>query len=86
VKTNIPFHQQIVTHTEFIYGQFDTTFVENRFAMQHADREELLKAAAIAATMVADKSLRNSVNTLAQRQGPSRNGWKMAGRREAMAR
>jgi acetyl-CoA carboxylase biotin carboxylase subunit len=86
VKTNIPFHQQIVTHTEFIYGQFDTTFVENRFAMQHGDREELLKAAAIAATMVADKRLQNRVNTLAHRQGPSGNGWKMAGRWEAVGR
>jgi acetyl-CoA carboxylase biotin carboxylase subunit len=86
VKTNIPFHQQIVNHTEFIYGQFDTTFVENRFAMQHADREELLKAAAIAATMVADERRQHSVSTLAHRQGPPTNGWKMAGRWEALGR
>jgi acetyl-CoA carboxylase biotin carboxylase subunit len=86
VKTNIPFHQQIVNHTEFIYGQFDTTFVENRFAMQHSDRGELLKAAAIAATMVADERRQNTAHTLARRQGSSTNGWKMAGRWEAMGR
>jgi len=84
VKTNIPFHQQIVNHTEFIYGQFDTTFVENRFAMQQTDGSDLLRAAAIAAAMVVHQQRQNSMATIAHRESSSSNSWKVAGRREAM--
>jgi len=86
VKTNIPFHQQIVNHTEFIYGQFDTTFVENRFAMQQANGRELAMAAAIAAAMVAHQNhLARSTNS-AQDRGSDNNTWRIAGRWEAMGR
>jgi acetyl-CoA carboxylase biotin carboxylase subunit len=84
VKTNIPFHQQIVNHTEFIYGQFDTTFVENRFAMQQGDKGELVKAAAIAATLVDHKRRQETLTTLARDRDRAANSWRMAGRREAM--
>jgi acetyl/propionyl-CoA carboxylase alpha subunit len=85
VKTNIPFHQQIVNHTEFIYGQFDTTFVEQRFAMHQANGTDLLRAAAIAAAMVAHERRQHTMTTLTQQEGvPTGSGWKMAGRREAM--
>lgn len=86
VKTNIPFHQQMMNHLEFIYGQFDTTFVENRFAMHETDEAELLKAAAIAATLVADQQRHRTLTTFAAQQGRDDSGWKMAGRREAMGR
>jgi acetyl-CoA carboxylase biotin carboxylase subunit len=86
VKTNIPFHQQIVNHTEFIYGQFDTTFVENRFAMQQTDGSDLLRAAAIAAAMVVHQERQASMASLAQRESSSSSSWKVAGRREAMGR
>ncbi len=86
VKTNIPFHQQIVNHTEFIYGQFDTTFVENRFAMQQANGKGLIEAAAIAATMVAHDKRRSRVGTLEHPESRASNSWKIAGRWEAMGR
>jgi len=86
VKTNIPFHQQMMNHTEFIYGQFDTTFVENRFAMQQTDRSELLKAAAIAATLVAHQQRQNTLTTKARHEGRPLSSWKVAGRWKAMGR
>ncbi|HUV73589.1 MAG TPA: acetyl-CoA carboxylase biotin carboxylase subunit [Anaerolineae bacterium] len=86
VKTNIPFHQQIVNHTEFIYGQFDTSFVESRFAMQQSNGRDLLEAAAIAAAMVAHDKRRSSVGTLEHQEARASNSWRMAGRWEAMGR
>lgn len=86
VKTNIPFHQQMMNHTEFIYGQFDTTFVENRFAMQQADKSELLKAAAIAATLVDHQQRQHTLTTKARHEGRPASGWKVAGRWKAMGR
>jgi acetyl-CoA carboxylase biotin carboxylase subunit len=83
VKTNIPFHQQMMNHTEFIYGVFDTTFVESRFAMREMDKAELLKAAAIAATLVAHQRRQKALTTLAQHQDQGISNWKMAGRQEA---
>jgi acetyl-CoA carboxylase biotin carboxylase subunit len=85
VKTNIPFHQQIVNHTEFIYGQFDTTFVEQRFAMHQTNGTDLARAAAIAAAMAAHQRRQNRMTTPVQREGfPTASSWKIAGRREAM--
>ncbi len=86
VKTNIPFHQQIVNHTEFIYGQFDTTFVESRFAMQQTDGSELSVAAAVAAAMVAHQQRQTVATAALHRERPASNGWKMAGRWEATGR
>ncbi len=86
VKTNIPFHQQIVNHTEFIYGQVDTTFVENRFAMQQTDGRDLARAAAIAAAMVAHQHRPNMAVIPARDQAPSTSSWRIAGRWEAMGK
>lgn len=58
IKTNIPFHQQIVNDTRFIGGQFDTKFVEHRFLMVESEREEHLEVVAIAATLFARSSNR----------------------------
>jgi acetyl-CoA carboxylase biotin carboxylase subunit len=80
VKTNIPFHQQMMDHVEFIYGQFDTTFVENRFAMQERDKGELIKTAAIAAALIAHERRQKALTTLAKQQGDKASAWKMAGR------
>ncbi len=53
IKTNIPFHQQIVNDTRFISGRFDTRFVEHRFSMIEIERREHLEVAAIAAALLA---------------------------------
>jgi acetyl-CoA carboxylase biotin carboxylase subunit len=86
VKTNIPFHQQMMNHAEFIYGQFDTTFVESRFAMHAKDKGELIKAAAIAAALVAHQRRQQAFSTIASHEAGGNSNWKMAGRREAMGR
>jgi acetyl-CoA carboxylase biotin carboxylase subunit len=86
VKTNIPFHQQIVNNTEFIYGQIDTTFVENRFAMQLTDGRDLARAAAIAAAMVAHERRPSMSAVPSGEQAPASSSWKIAGRWEAMGK
>jgi acetyl/propionyl-CoA carboxylase alpha subunit len=86
VKTNIPFHQQIVNNTEFIYGQIDTTFVENRFDMQPTDGRNLARAAAIAAAMVAHERRPSTSAVPSGEQTPASSSWKIAGRWEAMGK
>ncbi len=86
VKTNIPFHQQVINHTEFIYGVFDTTFVENRFAMQQRGKGYLVEMAAIAAALVAHQRRQQALSTLAEQQSHATSKWKMAGRQEAVGR
>ncbi len=86
LETNIPFHQQMMNHTEFIYGVFDTTFVESRFAMQQSGKGELLKTAAIAAALVAHQRRQQALSTLAKQQDHTASNWKIVGRREAMGR
>ena len=86
VKTNIPFHQQIVNHTEFIYGQVDTTFVENRFAMQQTNGRDSARAAAIAAAMVAHQQIQSKAGIPVRDQAASTSAWRIAGRWEAMGK
>jgi acetyl-CoA carboxylase biotin carboxylase subunit len=86
VRTNIPFHQQMMNHTEFIYGVFDTAFVEHRFAMREAGKGELVEAAAIAAALVAHERRQRALTTLAQQNDQGVSSWKMAGRQEAVGR
>jgi acetyl-CoA carboxylase biotin carboxylase subunit len=59
IKTNIPFHQRILDSHRFMAGQFDTTFVEQRFSMREDLPPEQARIAAIIATLVAhQESLR----------------------------
>ncbi len=51
VKTNIPFHQQLVGSLRFQAGQFDTRFVEDRFTMEDASDADA-DVAALVATLV----------------------------------
>ena len=37
VRTNIPFHQNLMDSHRFMAGQFDTRFVEERFSMEAAE-------------------------------------------------
>jgi acetyl-CoA carboxylase biotin carboxylase subunit len=52
VKTNIPFHQHMMDSHRFLYGTFDTRFVEERFSMDDREANDDL-AAAIVATLAA---------------------------------
>jgi acetyl-CoA carboxylase, biotin carboxylase subunit len=52
IKTNIPFCQQLLNSPSFIGGQFDTTFLEQRFSLNKDRRQSQEVIAAIAATYV----------------------------------
>jgi acetyl-CoA carboxylase biotin carboxylase subunit len=80
VKTNIPFHQQMMDSTRFIGGQFDTTFVENRFAMSEPQREEQRETAAIAAALL----VHNRGWRITFLEQPEQSPWKQIGRWRAM--
>ena len=53
VKTNIPFHQAMMSSHLFFAGSFDTTFVEERFSMEDDVSPEQARVAAVIATLVA---------------------------------
>ncbi|HEC22318.1 MAG TPA: acetyl-CoA carboxylase biotin carboxylase subunit [Chloroflexi bacterium] len=86
LKTNIPFHQNLLDSARFIGGQYDTTFVEERFSMG-GGREFRPEIAAIIATLVAHEERRKAAQ-IVRRDG--RDGqvskWKLAGRWEQMWR
>ncbi|HQV69866.1 MAG TPA: acetyl-CoA carboxylase biotin carboxylase subunit [Thermoflexales bacterium] len=75
VKTNVPFHQQLIGSLRFQAGHFDTRFVEDRFELEdeghkHAD------IAAIAATLVAhQKGQQNASHIGRGEQKASRWRW-----------
>jgi len=80
IKTNIPFHQQMMDSTRFIGGQFDTTFVDSRFAMSEPELEEQRETAAIAAALL----VHNRGWRTESFQQPERSSWKQIGRWRAM--
>jgi acetyl-CoA carboxylase biotin carboxylase subunit len=87
VKTNIPFHQNIMDSHRFIAGQFDTRFVEERFSMDEAEegKEELSGIAAILATLVAHREGQRA-SQIVRRGDRDTSNWKWVGRWERMQR
>jgi len=85
IKTNIPFHQQMMDTTSFIGGRFDTTYLEKRFTMTPEDRGRYQEVAAVVATLLAHQR-RQQALTFSIRQERGMSPWKTAGRREAMHR
>jgi acetyl-CoA carboxylase, biotin carboxylase subunit len=62
IKTSIPFHQQMMNSTQFMWGTFDTNFLQDRFSVTFIERPEMELSAAIAAALVAHgKSQRATV-------------------------
>jgi acetyl-CoA carboxylase, biotin carboxylase subunit len=84
VKTNIPFHQHLLDSTRFMAGQFDTSFVEERFGMdpQISGRPEI---AAIFATLVAHAAKQHAAQVVGRNQRDVSN-WKWVGRWERLGR
>ena len=83
IRTNIPFHQAIMESHRFHGGQFDTTFVEQRFSIDENIPADLPRVAAIAATLVAHQ--RGQQATQMMRGTPrDASDWKVAGRSERM--
>ncbi len=80
IKTTLPFHIQVMDSTRYQGGQFDTSFLEQHFAMDLSSRPDHLKVAAISATLLAHQ--RNQQAILLRQGGPS--PWKLAGRKRAL--
>ncbi len=86
IRTSIPFHQKIMDHTEFIWGTFDTEFLERRMGGGLAQRlqiEEWEAIAAIAATLVAHERGRRTV-VMGRASNRAVSPWKQMARIEAV--
>jgi len=84
VKTNIPFHQNLLDSHRFMAGQFDTRFLEERFQIgeespKHPD------IAAILATLVAHHETQQAAQ-IVRRGARDASNWKWVGRYERMHR
>jgi acetyl-CoA carboxylase biotin carboxylase subunit len=82
VTTTLPLHLQLMNSTRFQAGQFNTTFLEHNFEFNQTPNPELLRIAAVAATVVTHR--RNQQAILLHQGGPS--PWRLYGRREALDR
>ena len=86
IKTTIPFHLELMNSIRFITGQFDTTFVEEGFALVEEELEEHLEVAAIAATLLSHHH-RNEAQVAAAPSAQQRtSNWKMFGRWQMLDR
>ena len=87
VKTNIPFHQNLLDSHRFMAGTFDTRFVEERFKMDTTDPSKSgeTEIAAILATLVAHRQGRQTAQ-MVQRGARDTSNWKWVGRYERMHR
>ena len=87
VKTNIPFHQNIMDSHRFMGGQYDTRFVEERFSMDKAEEAKPSRSdiAAIMASLVAHR-LSQQASQIVRRGERDTSNWKWVGRWERMNR
>ncbi|HIQ05938.1 MAG TPA: acetyl-CoA carboxylase biotin carboxylase subunit [Anaerolineae bacterium] len=79
IKTTIPFHQQIMDSTQFIWGTFDTSFLQKRAATAPVATPEHQRVAAIAAALVAHDRGRRAI-IMHQMPVQTNSPWKQAGR------
>jgi len=87
VRTNIPFHQNLMDSHRFMGGQFDTRFVEERFSMEAAEEGKSThpEIAAIIATLVAHEQTQRAAHII-QRGERDTSNWKWMSRWERMQR
>ncbi len=87
VRTNIPFHQNLIEQHRFIAGSFDTRFVEERFSMEEAEstRELHPDIAALLATLVAHQEAERAARIIRPAKRDTSN-WKWYGRWERIRR
>ncbi len=85
VRTNIPFHQKLLESKEFLDGQFDTFFIEQRFLSEFLGKqdEEQARIAAILASLAAHRETKLSTQKIGH-GGCERNNWSWSGRQENM--
>ena len=84
IQTNIPLHLRILDSPRFVAGQFDTTFVESRFALSAEEGQEQRQAAAIAAAILAYQKRQAALAGAPVRGLPETSPWKDAGRRQGL--
>ncbi len=82
ITTVLPLHMQMMNSTRFQAGQIDTTFLEQTFNLKDEHDLEMVRIAAITATLVAHQ--RNKQAILLHQGGAS--PWRLYGRREALDR
>ncbi len=83
IKTNIPFRQQLFGSASFIGGQFDTTYLEQRFSLSTEHRREQELTAALAAAYVEHAKRGRHLSRPLDRE-VDRAAWRLVARREAM--
>lgn len=84
VKTNIPFHQHMMDSHRFMSGQFDTTFVEERFSMRSREAPHALEAVILATLAAHEQSQRAGQIVDSGKNGM--NNWKWYNRWERLRR
>ncbi len=85
VRTNIPFHQTLMDSHRFMGGQYDTRFVEERFAIHDEDDPAMAEIAAALATLAAHQQTQRAAQFV-QRNERDTSNWKWVGRWERMHR
>jgi acetyl-CoA carboxylase biotin carboxylase subunit len=85
VRTNIPFHQNLMDSHRFMGGNFDTRFVEERFSLNEKEKRKYFnpKIAAIMATLVTHEQTQRMAHVI-QRGKRDTSNWKWVGRWERM--
>jgi acetyl/propionyl-CoA carboxylase alpha subunit len=85
IKTNIPFHQNLLDSHRFIAGRFDTKFVEDQFEMNEETDDMQPDVAAILAVLVEHVNRQQAAQRV-QRNPRDTSNWKWVGRYERMHR
>jgi acetyl-CoA carboxylase biotin carboxylase subunit len=75
IATSIPFHQRLFQSTSFIGGLFDTTFLDDRFAMEQGGSVEREQVAAIVAALLTHDRRQHALN-IPPPSSSARGGWK----------
>ena len=88
IETNLPFHQRLLRHPDFLAGNFDTLFVDQVFLPGESARpprfaERALVAAAVLAYHAEEEAARAAMQTC---PGEALSPWSTAGRRAGVAR
>ncbi len=85
LRTNIPFHQNLMDSHRFMGAQYDTRFVEERFSIQAAEesKDNRPEIAAILATLVAHQQTERAAHVI-QRGERDTSNWKWLGRWERL--
>ena len=83
VKTNIAFHEAVMSHPDFRQGRYDTGFVEqNMVELKKKSHEGFEDIAALAA--VIHQLRKKSVLVVQSPSGPSVSPWRLLGRKEGL--